>query len=300
MRGSLLGILLIIIVVTLVLSAVLTPPVYETLGTLLGANSWPFSRVFDRVAMLVLAILVLCFRRAFSLQELGAALKNGSPKRRIMTLVVGLAVSFCSSLLIFPFLLRAGQILWLDFTLGDLAFKTLKLIPAALLISLIEEGFFRVIIFSSFKKRYPLVLAILLCSLLYALAHFIAPDKSYIYPGYSVWVGFDYLGAVFQRFFLAGTWQVFVGLLLVGSVLCVAINSSRSLYLCIGLHAGWVMALKLLNYASDPAKPELIARGVGERYFLLSQSYAWLAILLVMFVVLFSKNRFKPELTKAA
>jgi len=123
-----------------------------------------------------------------------------------------------------------------------------KVVPAALLISVIEESFFRVLIFRNLLKRCSVFSAVVLCSALYAVAHLIAPVKSFRYEEFSLLAGFHYLNTVVTRMTLPGAWQVFLGLFLVGIVLCGVMYRTNSLSLCIGLHAGWVIGLKMAKH----------------------------------------------------
>lgn len=293
MRLTVTRILIIIFVGTLLLSALLTPWVYEAmLASNLGLK-YPFSRVFDRVAMLVVLFFVLLFRKQLKLDPLFAFLKQGSWKGRLSAVALGFAVSLIASILVFPVFVLSGQLLWLDANLTQMLAQLFRSVPAALLVSLIEEGFFRALLFVSLRQRWALAPAVLLSSLLYALAHFITPDKTFVYQEFSALVGFDYLMAVLRRMLLPGTWQVFVGFAFVGATLALVIERSRSLYLCIGLHAGWVVALKLLNNLTDLASSDVSAAGIGGRYFLLSQPFTWGSVVIVLFAALFLSSRLK-------
>ena len=54
----------------------------------------------------------------------------------------------------------------------------------ALIVSLLEESFFRVIILRGLARDWPAAVAIGGSALVYAFVHFLTPDKSYVYPGY--------------------------------------------------------------------------------------------------------------------
>ena len=72
------------------------------------------------------------------------------------------------------------------------------------------------------------LLAALGCSAFYAAVHFIAPDKRWEYPGWSLWVGFDYMAQILSRYTLPAVLLGMVGLLLIGLVLCWTIRRTRS------------------------------------------------------------------------
>ena len=62
--------LAIVVVGGVLLACALTPPVYSLLQSLMGEVPWPYSRVFDRVALLVVVVLVYVQRRSFQLHTL--------------------------------------------------------------------------------------------------------------------------------------------------------------------------------------------------------------------------------------
>lgn len=275
----------ILLVGTLFFSSLVTPVVYSALELIMADVPWPFSRVYDRVAMVFTLIFVILYRKRFNLKIATRFFKRGVLSQRILDVVVGIAISLSISLVAL-YMVVGGNLQWADKTSTYYAGKILKVIPAALLISLIEESFFRVLVFRRLQKSMQVVLAAASCSLLYAFVHFISPDKSYIYPGYSLSVGFDYLLAVFDRMLLPGILPAGVGLFLVGMTLCYVIYKTQSLYLCIGLHAGWVMAIKMANYSTEFVPGVTPPPGIGKRYFLVADPIGWTSIILV-FVALF-------------
>jgi hypothetical protein len=101
-----------------------------------------------------------------------------------------------------------------------------------------------------------------------------------------VTIGFEYLAAVFDRLLLPGVLPAFFGLFLVGVVLCIVIWRTRSLLLCLGLHAGWVIAIKLASFSTVKTANFAYAEGVGRRYFLVAEPLAWVSIVLVGVIVL--------------
>ncbi len=271
---------------TLFFSALFTPPIYSGLQSIMGEDIWPFSRVFDRVAMLCIAILILIFRKDFPLKPVKGYLSKERFRKEWQSLPFGMFLSVVISLAILPGMVDGVSLTWNPKTTSEIFFRILKVLPAALLVSVLEEGFFRVILFQRLLKGLPVVLAMIACSLLYAIAHFITPAKQWVYPGWSLDIGFRYLVAVGERLLLPGVAPAFLGMFLVGMVLCIVVYRTRSLILCIGLHAGWVIALKLSGFFTMKLPDFEYAAGVGRRYFLLMSPLTWLSIVLVGVVAL--------------
>jgi membrane protease YdiL (CAAX protease family) len=113
-------------------------------------------------------------------------------------------------------------------------------LAAAIVVPLIEELFFRGLLFGILLRSLRAVVAILITSAFFAIVHFLkAPDR----PNQSVtWLsGFHSIANSFGQFadpmmVLA----VFTTLFLIGWILADARLRTRSLFLPIGLHSGWI------------------------------------------------------------
>lgn len=280
-----------ILILTIFLSCLLTPPIFSLILSLWPDFRYPFSRVYDRVLLAVLLFCLYIFRKKVQSGEVLAAFSGGNRNENIRLLFLGAALSFSFSLLASFSLLDAGLLRWRDFTSTEIFYRLLKSVPAALVISLLEEGLFRVLLLGALMKRLGLMPAVIFSSLIYAVVHFISPDKSFEYPGYSLTIGFEYLWAVLDRLLQPGVLSGVVGLFLIGVTLCLAYIRSRSIYLPVGLHAGWVLISKLFSkiYLFEPLGG--IPGGLGSRYFLVAQPNAWASIVLVAgFVFLISRR----------
>ncbi|MCB0335372.1 MAG: CPBP family intramembrane metalloprotease [Bdellovibrionales bacterium] len=269
-----------LIVGSLFLTCLLTPVVCELIIHFTGQLNWPFSRVFDRVAMVGVVIMLLVTRKAFSLHAVKEFLQRGSKAEKQRQLFFGLSLSLLSSLVIYVYLLQTDV---LSIQLRETWYYIRKIpvvILAAFLISLIEEGFFRVICLQTAKEKLGFLVAAILISLLYASVHFIAPLKSFHYLQGEYAAGFVYLSAVFGSVLRAELLPAFAGLWIVGMVLSLAIERAKSLYLCLGLHTGWIIALKLVTFTSSVNLN--FESALARRYVLVAFPVTWLALLAVV------------------
>lgn len=276
----------ILVITSLCAACLLTPPLYSLLLSVNPDLPWPYSRVFDRVIMLCAAVMLFVLRKEFSLGSLTLQLKSWSQKRSKLLLLTGCILSALTSLAFLPGIIGNGEIIWREDPPAFFPYRAVKLFFGAVIISLIEESFFRVILLNKLKERFAFLWAALLCSLVYAVVHFIAPVKSWSYPGFSLLIGFEYLTEVFERIFSIEILPALAGLILVGMVLCTAIHLTRSFYLCVGLHMGWVAAVKISSYLTTAAPGFNYSSVVGRRYFLVAEPVVWLSILLVGLFVL--------------
>lgn len=282
---SLTALFSILIMGTLLAASLLTPFVYSGLSQAFGALPWPFSRVYDRVAMVAAAIILLALRREFAFAEVGALYMRGSLRYRVAALIGGAAAALSCTAVFIPHLVGTGKLVWRDQTGANIIMYTLSVVPSALLIALIEESFFRGFVFMRLCKSLPWPAAASVSSIFFALVHFVRPVKEFHYDAFSIMAGFHYIALVGEQMLRPGVLMASVGLFLVGTVLCYALKRTHSLYLCLGLHAGWVVFLKSTFAALSLADPSA-ANDMGRRFYLLAQPAGWCSVLAVFAILL--------------
>ncbi|HXV27615.1 MAG TPA: CPBP family intramembrane glutamic endopeptidase, partial [bacterium] len=132
-------------------------------------------------------------------------------------------------------------------TLLNLFFKLFYIMGAALLIGLIEEFFFRGIVFQTFIRRFSWSVpgSVIATSIFYSLIHFISHKKPFVGPE-PTWI--DSLRLVAAPFKSLVNWPEFwpaaVGLFIFGIILNGLVIWTKSLYPAMGLHAGCVFFIK--------------------------------------------------------
>lgn len=279
---------------TLFLSALLTPAVYSGLVYLAGEFPWPFSRVFDRVAMIAAAILLFAYRKEFNLSELKKYFARRPVLQIVRDLGIGFLLSLVPALVALTFVVGGGELVWAEKAGAALLRRLPSVLFTAVVVSAIEEPFFRVILFNKLKSRLKPLAAAALCSIIYAFVHFIAPVKDFAYTEFSWTAGFSYLGAVAERLLLPGIPPAMFGLFCVGMILCFVITKTRSVFLCIGMHAGWVAALKGGLFTTTEVPGFRFASGIGRRYFLVAEPHAWASFLVIGLVLIVLLPRIYP------
>ena len=72
------------------------------------------------------------------------------------------------------------------------------------------------------------------------------------------------------------------GLFVVGIILGLAKKRYRSIYLVIGMHAGWIFSLKMVSFLSLPNPDVSYTVGLTGRYALFAEWMSWVSFLLVL------------------
>lgn len=278
--------LLITLVGASVLSCLIVPILFELLTYFIGSTPWPFSRVFDRVFLIVLALFIVYFRRDFDLESIRRALAVPPVWRQRLQLVfLGACISAGTVALCMIGVFAEGTLTVNPRSGSEIFMRLAKLIPGALFIAFAEELFFRVLLLQRLRHYLPLWGALVLCSLVYAVVHFITPQRSFIYHGESWLEGFNYIPALLQRLGEPGTEIGIAGLFIVGLLLAFAMVRIGSVYLAIGLHGGWICAQKMISYVSLRDMSAPLPAGLGGRYSLFGEEWTWLSFLLVMILL---------------
>ncbi len=278
---------------SLFIGAIVTPPIYSCIQMIFGKNIYPYSRVLDRALMVIVLIFLLCLRKFFSFNDVFKKLKEDSTREAIKKFFISIFISLGVSAFLVFFIDMQQEFVWVKKDMSYYVPKILKTVIGAILISFLEESFFRVILLNFFRKKFNIVLTIFFSSLCYSSVHFIVPDKTFVYSSWSLTVGFEYYVDVIRTMFFPGFFKAFFGLFLVGTVLCIIMQKFSSIYINIGIHSGWVIAMKLFIYSTGEA-PNVVMHKMARRYFLVSEPVGWFSIGLVLLLTIiffsYSKN----------
>lgn len=140
-------------------------------------------------------------------------------------------------------------------------------LPTALVVSLIEEVLFRGVLLGIFLRAMRPAPALACLSFLFAFVHFLEPSAGSKVPDPEAMnAGFVLLGQIIERFAdPVSLLSRFAVLAAVGVVLALARYRTASLWLPIGLHAGWIFCFALFKSATWPVPglPESAAWVVG-------------------------------------
>jgi membrane protease YdiL (CAAX protease family) len=255
------------------------------IGDAARRSSDNFPRFFDR-SLLLSALLLLCPLVAWLRVGRDCAAFRDTPwSLRLPESVVsdrgqplcrnrhGMAQGICGFLLAGGLLLisgwimvKAGFFMWRDAaesTQGavnrwvieiDWWGAIRKALPSSIMVSLVEEVLFRGILLGIFLRAMRPAAAIITVSFFFAFVHFLEPPLgAAVEDPEALDAGFVFLGHILARFGdpLSMVGKFFM-LLSLGVVLGVARWRTASLWLPIGLHAGWVFCYQVFKSATWP------------------------------------------------
>ncbi len=251
-----------------------------------------YSRFFDRARLFCVVVL---FPLLFIKTGLTTAEKIGfrGDPRRIAIYWACYGMGMMAIVYIPLFLIGVLEPLP-QFTWTRLINRALIAIVGATIIGLIEETLFRGLVFRIFYTAFKPPLAILFSSVFFAYLHFKMSGETIAHIPIQE-IGFDdgfmaiwyTLTAILEGF----NGLLFLNLTLVGIILHQVFLFTRSLWACIGLHAGWVSVIMTLSRnfnETDRANlftgTEKIADGI------------WVTVIMTIFVFVFSRKiALKPK-----
>lgn len=250
---------LLALVAAAVLGAALAYPVYELLHPV---APWPFHRIANRVTLLVLVLVLVIYCRRFGLRtrtDFGYGVRR--PRFLAVALLFG-ALGVASAAAGAAFLLGTHLRTWSDPGALQRGVVWLHLLLAGLgsgiAVALIEETAMRGALYRAIERESGAVAAIGLSSALFALLHFYAHTSipaDQVGPG----SGFVLIGTFFSPWaHPADVTDAFLAWLAVGAVLGATRAWTGNIAAALGLHAGWVLVLRILQLATVP--------GAGGRY----------------------------------
>ena len=238
------------VLLAFVIGACLAYPAYLLVGPI---GHFAFHRVAERVAMLVLALELVWLCRHLRLTD-RAAFGYGLGRRRFIALAlawgaVGIATaSVGAAFLLLQHLRRVAP----GFSASPLALLHIFLVglSSGIAVALIEETVMRGAMHTAIERESGPWVAALLTAPLFAVLHFFA--KASIPPAELGWLsGFDLL----TRSFLPlshpdAVLDSFLSWLAVGLILSLTRVLTGNIAVAIGLHAGWVVVLRMLQEAT--------------------------------------------------
>jgi membrane protease YdiL (CAAX protease family) len=229
------------------IGACIAYPAYELTSSF---ATFAFHRVASRIFMLVLALLLAMLCRHLNLKH-RRDFGYGLPWRRFLkvcTLWAALGIATASAGA--AFLLSTHlRVMNADFVPSAVSLARIFLIglSSGIAVALIEETVFRGVLHTAIERESGPWMAAVLTAPLFAVLHFSA--KARIPPEELGWgSGFDLLARSFAPLgHPALVFDSFLSWLLVGLILSLTRVLTGNIAVAIGLHAGWVLVLRMLQ-----------------------------------------------------
>ena len=283
----------IFVLLVITLSPLLAYPSYFILQNF---TDYPFHKLVGHVTLicgLIFSGFYLKYHQMYSRQSFGF---DGSKKVFLKKLLQGILAGILILALpkLFLLLFDVHQIKPnLDYFWSNLFLIFIKAILSGLVVGLIEESIFRGALFSSLYKKTSAIVTVSLTSLVYAAVHFLKYRA--VAEGTEItWVtGLEILPEALFRFSDPNIIDHFLTLLVLGVLLAMVRIRNGNIAMCIGIHAGIVMTMKVTGRFSDYIPDSKFDFLVNRHDQLLGcLSLVWLLILAIVYWRKFLARKF--------
>ncbi|GAC1328829.1 MAG: hypothetical protein NVS9B2_17700 [Steroidobacteraceae bacterium] len=228
---------------------------------------WAFHRVASRIAMVALAVVLAMLCRHLNLKQ-RRDFGYGLPRPRFLKVAMlsgamGLVTAGAGAAFLLSTHLRVPAP---GFVPSAWNFARIFLIGlgSGIAVALIEETFFRGVLHTAIERESGPWMAALLSAPLFAILHFFA--KVRIAPAEVGWgSGFDLLYLSFAPLSHPSlVFDSFVSWWVVGLILSLTRVLTGNIAVAIGLHAGWVVVLRMLQEGTASGSSPAYAAWVGK------------------------------------
>ena len=233
--------LTLVFVAAVVVAAILSP--FVAAAAYAAGIHTAFRHISDRTVMIVLGAALIWQARELRVVPL---LRSGydRPLRNLPRATRGFLIAIVAmAALVFA---AAAMGAHARETAAGLWLTMPKYLLAAVVIAIIEEGFFRAFLLGGMEGDFGRITAIVVSSGIYAIAHLVRSRSKVPVTGIHPLAGFQTIGLSLANLghpmVLLPT---FVGLFLLGIVLAEAFLRTGTVYFSIGLHAGFVVGAKM-------------------------------------------------------
>ncbi len=298
----------ILIVIAFVCAMIVAPLVYHIIVNFTSINEWsfiksfppffqekiseftiyiseqPFRRIFNRVILVTIIIVVLPFWKWIGIKfEIKPLFRK---KRAVSRFLVWFIIGFiCIAALMYAQVYAGIRIP------REKSLKIFSALLSALTVALLEETIFRGVILQSFLQKISKYKAIFIVSAIFALVHlfslghFLKSIKEFAPDGSSAFDGFKLVATFFLP--LKDSVNVvpgLIGLFLAGWLLAELTVRNKSLWPAIGLHAGWVFTIKMLGRIWKYPSTTTPSWFFGEK-FAATGIFGWILVGLLILIV---------------
>ncbi len=227
-----------------------------------------YEKVLSRAVLLFCALGLLPLWRLAGLNALAIGLLPAEPLRALKACLPGILVVLPPMVffVVVQFRVWDDRVVYASLGFVGLA---LGLAGSSVLVGLFEETLFRGLLFAAFRRRSGFLVSALATGVLYAAVHFLGSTAVIPEPAEVTW----YAGVVvvFRAIVdLSGElaqWDSFLSLMLLG-VLLAWVRETLGLWVCIGLHAAWVFAIRLFKEMTvrDVVSPYAATTGTYDNF----------------------------------
>jgi membrane protease YdiL (CAAX protease family) len=180
----------------------------------------------------------------------------------------------------------------LDFTLKFVMVMLIKAILAGVMVALIEETLYRGAMLGGLSRTTNMPAAIIASSMIYSAVHFIKYPQVTADAEIGWATGLELLSGAFSRFQDPAIIDSFLALFAFGVLLALVRLNKGNIIQCMGIHAGVVMAIKIIGDMTDYVPGNQYEYMVNRYDHLLGYlAFVWLLLIIAVYYRFFFRSR---------
>jgi hypothetical protein len=268
----------------LLTAALLTAPIYTLLHPFVDITFHKLLTHISSLCGLLFAFIYLKANHLLNRQVAGYTITQLSIRHELITgIVAGIGIMLLLELFLFGLGVHYLEP-YLDISLTTISILLLKAILAGLVIGLIEETLFRGALLGGFIAKMGTIAAVIFSSTIYAAVHFMKFRALPADTDINWYTGLVMFPKGFYRFSDPAIIDMFLTLFALGVLLSLVRIKKGNIYQCIGIHAGIVFTIKLINHITDYAPDTKLHFLVSDHNHLLGYlAFIWLAIIIAAY-----------------
>jgi len=245
--------LFVFIIMAFICGAVLSFPLYKLLQLF---TDIPFHKITSQLISLcglAFIFLYLRFNKILNKTTAGFNPAQVSISREVFT---GMLMGMVIMLILAVIYLLMGILQpepELHFNLGFIFLLLIKAILSGVMVALIEETLYRGALLGGLSKTTNVLTAVIVSSGIYSAVHFIKLPHTQANADINWATGFVILSDSFNRFGDTAILDSFLTLFAFGVLFALVRLNKGNIFQCMGLHAGVVIAIKVINELTDYA-----------------------------------------------
>jgi len=239
--------------VVMLLTALFYYPVFQAVDAFWEIRP---DRVFSRLALVIAATGFWPFLKLQGINNRYALGYSLDRRHFLQTFFRGLVIGVMIMAVHAMLLIMLGARVPVPGTihLNDVLHALLSGLLSGILVALIEESFFRGAMHYGMRRHSPMLTATITTALLYASVHFIhapVPAEGTVVGWQSGW---EMLATMFHSYEnFSDIADSYTALFTAGLFLSLVRERSGNIALCVGIHAGWVLTIKLVKEVTNTA-----------------------------------------------
>lgn len=291
--------LLFFLLFVLLAGALIAVPIYKFLHPVIDLE---FQKLISHVTSLcgLLSVFIyLKLNNILTRETAGYAIDPSFIKRDLLAgILAGIGIMIVLEALLLVMGVHQFEV-YIDTSLDTIIIVFVKAILTGMVVGLIEETLFRGALLGGLRAKIGATSAVITSSVIYSAVHFLKYRDLPVGTEINWYTGLEMLPKALCRLSDPASMDLFLSLFAFGVLLSLVRLKNGNIIQCIGIHAGAVSAIKLINYVTDYAPGNSLGFFVNKHDHLLGHlAFIWLVIITLIYYRYFLKRTLPVDMNR--